>query len=77
MQWKRWLADRLFGEVIAQRVQEAVRPDEDAGWRDLTHPGISRPWPELRDTIERVDRACRSNPLAARLVAMTLSLIHI
>ena len=29
----------------------------------------------MRDSIERVDRACRTNPLAARLVAMTTDFV--
>jgi len=80
MRWRTWLADRLLGDrhsggVVARQLQEATASSEDDGWRDLTHPGLTRPWHELRDTLERVDRACRTNPLAARLVAMTTDFV--
>lgn len=69
-----WLADRLLGDVVARRVRAALA-NEDRYWRDLTSPGTTPPWHELRDTLERVDAACRTNPLAARLVAMTTDFV--
>jgi len=75
MNVKTWIADRLLGDVVARRVKEAVNVTEDRHWRDLTRPDVGPPWHEQRDTLERVQKAWRQNPLAARLVAMTTDFV--
>jgi hypothetical protein len=76
MDVRRWLADRLLAREVDRRVQAALRPAEDRGWRPLAEPaGALRRWPEVRATLERAAETCRTNPLAARLVGMTTDFV--
>ncbi|MCD6518491.1 MAG: hypothetical protein J7M05_01005 [Anaerolineae bacterium] len=73
---RRWLAERLLAKEIAQRVQEALSAQEEPPWRPLTGQlPTGRPWHEVRSQLERIHQACRTNPLAARLVAMTTDFV--
>jgi hypothetical protein len=82
MHVRRWLAERLAGpeirreaEARAARAEEAIRALDDGHWRALERPGKTPPWHETLRTIECVEATCRSNPLAARLVAMTTDFV--
>lgn len=69
------LIDRLFSRVIGQRVQQAVKVIDDAYWRDLATPSKGPPWHQHRDQLDKIEIACRANPIAARLVSMTTEFV--
>lgn len=73
MGWRERVAERLFGEVIEQRVREAVRVVDDKWWAQVAgqQPTTDRPWWERRDDLADVLDAWRTNPLARRIVALT------
>ncbi|NLD73071.1 MAG: hypothetical protein GX649_10195 [Chloroflexi bacterium] len=79
MGWRRWVAERLAGDAwraeTERRVQEALHAADDGDWRPLAAAGKTPPWQEVRASIERVEAACRTNPLAARLVGMTTDFV--
>jgi hypothetical protein len=73
MSWKERFADRLFGDVIDERVQAAVKVVDDKWWRQVG--GAAGPqdkrWWELRDDFQDALEAWRTNPLAFRIVSLT------
>jgi hypothetical protein len=73
MSWRDRLADRLFGDVIEQRVRSSVKVVDDRWWRQVS--GAAGPqdkkWWELRDDFEDALKAWRTNPLAFRVVSLT------
>jgi len=79
MGWGDGLARRLFPGALARArdagVREGVRNAEEPGWRPLTAEASGEPWWSVRDTLERAEAACASNPLAARLVEMTTEFV--
>ncbi|NLD45215.1 MAG: hypothetical protein GX657_17185 [Chloroflexi bacterium] len=82
MAWTRWLSTRLARRgaapgrrALADPPREAGPLPDEAAWRPLVVPGKTPPWHETRATLERVEAACRSNPLAARLVGMTTDFV--
>ena len=72
-----WLIEHMFGTIISERVQAAVKVVDDGYWRELTTANIPFyvPWWERRSTLERVYEAVQQNPLAARLVALTTDFV--
>lgn len=73
MGWREKLADRLFGDVMETRVQEAVKVVDDAWWRQIRAPAAeqARPWHQQQRDLEAGLRAWRENPLARRIVSLT------
>jgi hypothetical protein len=73
MSWRERLAERLFGDVIEDRVQSAVKVVDDRWWRQVD--GAAGPqdkkWWEPRDDFEDALKAWRTNPLAFRIVSLT------
>lgn len=73
MSWRDRLAERLFGDVIEERVRLAVKVVDDRWWRQVG--GAAGPqdkkWWELRDDFEDALKAWRTNPLAFRVVSLT------
>lgn len=74
--WDKWradLAERLFGDVIAQRVENAVKVVDDAYWSQIS--GASRTldedWSARKAGLDDALEAWRVNPLARRIVALT------
>jgi hypothetical protein len=67
------VAERLFGDVIEERVRAAVKVVDDKWWRQVD--GAAGPqdkkWWDLRDDFEDALEAWRTNPLAFRIVALT------
>lgn len=67
-----WLVDRLFGDVVAERVREAsLFAGEDRGWRTLTDTPRDQPYHALLETLADSAEAYRQNPLAHRVVELT------
>jgi hypothetical protein len=73
MNWRETLAQRLFGDIIDQRVQAAVKVIDDKWWRQVD--GAAGPqdkkWWEIKDDLDDALQAWRTNPLAFRIVALT------
>ena len=75
--WQQHLADRLFGKIIQERITQAVKAVDDDQWRAVNTPplGTDRPWHEHIQELERIERLCRTNPLASRLVSLTTDFV--
>jgi hypothetical protein len=73
MNWKARIAGRLFGDVIEERVRSAVKVVDDRWWRQVDGAAgpQDRKWWELRQDLEDVLTAWRTNPLAFRIVSLT------
>lgn len=73
MNWKGRLAGRLFGDVIEERVRSAVKVVDDKWWRQVGGAAgpQDRKWWDLRQDLEDVLTAWRTNPLAFRIVSLT------
>jgi hypothetical protein len=73
MSWRDRLANKLFGDLIEERVRSAVKVVDDRWWRQVG--GAAGPqdkkWWELRDDFEDALKAWRTNPLAFRVVSLT------
>lgn len=67
------LANRLFGDIIDQRVQNAVKVIDDQWWTQIS--GAVGPhdvaWSEMQDSLNDALTAWRTNPLARRIIALT------
>ncbi|MDH4209794.1 MAG: hypothetical protein OEV76_13030, partial [Anaerolineae bacterium] len=67
------VAERLFGDVIEERVRSAVKVVDDKWWNQVG--GAAGPqdkkWWDLRSDLEDALEAWRSNPLAFRIVGLT------
>jgi len=67
------IADRLFGSLIEQRIQNAVKVIDDKWWRQVG--GAAGPqdkkWWELKTDLDDALEAWRTNPLAFRIVSLT------
>ncbi len=77
-----WLVERFFRDAVDARVRAALPVldgpghNAEAGWREVANASPrARRWHEVRATLEQVAQVCRSNPLAARLVAMTTDFV--
>lgn len=67
------IADRFFADVLARRVQNAVKANEDRWWTRIggaTGPQ-DRSWAEAQAGAADALAAWRDNPLARRIVALT------
>ncbi|MDP2954223.1 MAG: hypothetical protein Q8O76_13020, partial [Chloroflexota bacterium] len=73
MDFRERLAGFLFGDVIVQQVQAAVKVVDDKWWRQVS--GVAgpqdRPWYELVDEFADALEAWRTNPLAFRIVGLS------
>lgn len=66
------LADRLFGDVIRQRVHNAVQVLDDEYWSQV-HGGaatLDTDWHQRQEDLDDALDAWRINPLARRIVAL-------
>ena len=71
-----WALERWFGDLVDERVHNAVKVVDDRYWREMNTPaGARRGWGDVRGQLERVQELCRTNPLAARLVGMTTDFV--
>jgi hypothetical protein len=71
---RRGLAERVFGDVIEERVREAVKVVDNKWWDQIAGCVAvtqDQHWWDLRDDIEDALEAWRKNPLAFRIVALT------
>jgi hypothetical protein len=73
MSWRERLAERLFSDIIEDRVQAAVKVVDDRWWRQVGSAAgpQDKKWWELRDDFEDALKAWRTNPLAFRIVSLT------
>jgi hypothetical protein len=73
MSWREALAERLFADIIEERVQAAVKVIDDRWWRQVD--GAAGPqdkkWWEIKDDLDDALEAWRTNPLAFRVVSLT------
>jgi len=71
MSWREQLAERLFGDVMARRVQAAVKVVDDRWWQQVGGGGVQDRQPyEVREGVADSLAAWRDNPLARRIVAL-------
>jgi len=71
-----WLLDHVFAREVDARVQMALKAIDDPYWRNVTDgQPQARPWHVVRATLEKAAELGRTNPLAARLVAMTTDFV--
>ena len=71
--WRQRLAERWFGDVIARRVENAVRVLDDAYWSPVDGSGLrslDRDWSAQHDSLDETLQAWRGNPLARRIVSL-------
>jgi hypothetical protein len=71
--WRERIADRLFGDVIARRVHEAVQVVDDEYWSQIQGGhwrSLDRDWQAHRENLQDALEAWRSNPLARRIVSL-------
>jgi len=73
MNWRDRIGERLFGALIEQRVQEAVKVVDDAWWRQVDGPAGAdeRPRHRRRDALDAALDAWRNDPLARRITGLT------
>lgn len=71
-----WLLDHVLARDVDARVQAALKAVDDRYWRNVTDGQPQAcPWHEVRTTLEKMATLARTNPLAARLVAMTTDFV--
>ncbi|MDP2728716.1 MAG: hypothetical protein Q8P59_14405, partial [Dehalococcoidia bacterium] len=75
MSWRHRIADKLFGDVIADRLREASLVEEDRGWRSLGQGVLELPYSQLVEQMRNSTEAYRQNPLAYRIIEMTADFI--
>ena len=70
--WDR-IGERLFGDVIARRVAEAVKVVDDEYWTQVYGGGrtLDTDWVARKEDLDDALEAWRVNPLARRIVALT------
>ncbi len=62
--------------AIDRRISMALKAVDDDHWRPITNQSPqARTWANIRSQLEEIAEACRTNPLAARLVAMTTDFV--
>ena len=73
MNWRERMAERFFGDMIEQRVQNAVKVVDDQWWKQIggATGTQDRRWAEMQDDLRDSLSAWRDNPLARRIVALT------
>lgn len=71
------LAQRLFADVITQRVQAAVKVVDDRWWQQVTGSAgpQDRPWHELAQEGRDVLEAWRANPIARNIIRLTTAYV--
>ena len=73
MNIREFAAERLFGDVIERRVQNAVKVIDDRWWKQIG--GATGPhdknWGDLQEDLSDSLEAWRTNPLARRIVSLT------
>lgn len=77
MDWRERLAERLFGDLIRSRVQQAVKVVDDRWWAQLggAAAGEDRAWHDVQGNLSDALAAWRSNPLAFRIVSLTTDFV--
>jgi len=72
-----WLADRMFGSLIEERIQQAVKVLDDDYWQNISgdDPHVRRPWFERREQLEQIYITARTNPLAQRIISLTTDFV--
>ena len=68
---RQWLAERLFGSYIEQRVSLAVKEVDESWWQQVGLRPEDRPWYQIRGNVAEALEAWRTNPLARRIVSLT------
>jgi hypothetical protein len=72
--WREDVVDRWFGDVVAERVDLAVKVIDDEYWTKIyggDQPSLDRDWMAHKEDLEDVLTAYRTNPLARRIVTLT------
>ena len=72
-----WLLERMFGDIVEGRVQQAVKVIDDKWWREVgraTGPQ-DRPWWERQTDYQKILQMWRDNPMARRITALTASYV--
>jgi len=67
------VAEWLFGDILSERVENALKVVDDAYWTQIQGgaPSLDADWPERREHLDHALEAWRSNPLARRIVSLT------
>ncbi len=71
--WRDRLVERLFGDLIAERVENAVKVIDDEYWTQISGGGgtLDEDWSGRKEDLEDALKAWRINPLARRIVSLT------
>jgi len=73
MNWRERIAERLFGDIITARVENAVKVIDDEYWTQVYGgpPTLDEDWTQHKENLDDALEAWRTNPLARRIVALT------
>jgi len=73
MSWRERIAERLFGDIITARVENAVKVIDDEYWTQVYGgpPTLDEDWTQHKENLDDALEAWRTNPLARRIVALT------
>jgi hypothetical protein len=71
------VAERLFGDLIRERVAQAVKVVDDHWWAEIGRDAgpQDRAWHQVRGELDQALEAWRANPLAFRIVALTTDFV--
>ncbi len=77
MTWRTRLAERLFGDVIRCRVEQAVKVIDDRWWAQVGGAAAvqDRAWHEVQGSLADALEAWRANPLAFRIVSLATDFV--
>ncbi|MCE5258577.1 MAG: hypothetical protein LLG44_05875 [Chloroflexi bacterium] len=68
-----WLLDTFFRRELDERIRLSIpaRDSPAASWRELSAAPLGPPWQETRAALEAAARLAHTNPLAARIIALS------
>ena len=76
MSWREWrerIVERMFGDILSERVSNAVQVVDDEYWSRISGGAatLDRDWSARQEDLDDALEAWRQNPLARRIVALT------
>ncbi len=70
------IANRLFGDIIDERVRLAIPVYDNAFWHQISpYSPTGIPWHERHTQLKDIQTCVQENPLAARLVKLTTDFV--